>query len=107
MYAKDNVIRAARWVNLFAILWFTNILFGCQDFIIAGSVSKWYFTRNKSKLNFPIITSFGHLIRYHMGSVCLGSLIIAIIQTIQAILKWIEVNFISFKKSHFNNYLEF
>lgn len=91
MYVKDNVIRAARWVNLFAILWFINILFGCQDFIIAGSVSKWYFTRNKSKLNFPIISSFGHLIRYHLGSICFGSLIIAIIQLIVGVLKWIEV----------------
>lgn len=91
IYVKDNVIKTTRWVNLFALLWFTNILFGCQDFIIAGSVSKWYFTRNKSKLNFPIVASFAHLIRYHMGSVCFGSLIIAILQLLRIILQWIEV----------------
>lgn len=92
MYVKDGVIKTTRWVNLFAMFWFTNFIFGCQDFIIAGAVSKWFFTRNKSKLNLPVLTSFGHLIRYHLGSICLGSTIIAVIQVFRVILKWIEVS---------------
>lgn len=88
---------ATRWVNLFAFLWFVQFLYGCQDFIIAGSVSKWFFTRNKSKLHLPILMSFGHLIRYHLGSICLGSIIIATIQLLRIILKWTEVRIIELK----------
>lgn len=90
-YVKDNVMSATRWVNFFAFLWFTQFLYGCQDFIIAGSVSKWFFTRNKNKLSLPILMSFGHLIRYHLGSVSLGSILIATIQLVRTTLKWIEV----------------
>lgn len=89
---------ATRWINFFAFLWFTQFLFGCQDFVIAGAVSKWFFTRNKSKLSFPVLISFAHLIRYHLGSVCFGSILIAIMQFIRAIFKLIEVNFESKKK---------
>ncbi|KAL7019770.1 hypothetical protein ACKWTF_011243 [Chironomus riparius] len=89
-YIKDGVMSATRWVNLFAFLWFIQFLYGCQDFIIAGSVSKWFFTRSKSKLQLPILMSFGHLIRYHLGSICLGSIIIATIQLLRIILKWTE-----------------
>jgi hypothetical protein len=84
---------ATRWINFFAFLWFTQFLFGCQDFVIAGSVSKWFFTRNKGKLGWPIAISFGHLIRYHLGSVCFGSLLIAITQMIRTIFRLIEVTF--------------
>lgn len=82
---------ATRWINLFAFLWFVQFLLGCQDFVIAGSVSKWFFTRNKNKLSFPVIRSFAHLIRYHLGSVSLGSLVNAIVQMIQIVFKLIEV----------------
>ncbi|KAG5673587.1 hypothetical protein PVAND_003622 [Polypedilum vanderplanki] len=93
-YVKDGVIKSARWMNIFAFLWFTTFLFGCQDFIIAGSVSKWFFTRNKNKkLNLPIITTFGHLIRYHLGSICFGSVLIAIVQFARITLKIIENTF--------------
>lgn len=69
------------------------------DFIIAGAVSKWFFTRNKSKLNLPVLKSFGHLIRYHLGSICFGSTIIALFQFFRVILKWIEVSHWNFFNS--------
>lgn len=90
-YIKDGTMSATRWINLFAFLWFTQFLFGCQDFVIAGAVSKWFFTRNKNKLGFPILLSFAHLFRYHLGSICFGSLVIAVLQMIRAVLKLIEV----------------
>jgi hypothetical protein len=84
---------ATRWINFFAFLWFTQFLFGCQDFVIAGAVSKWFFTRNKTKLGWPIAISFAHLIRYHLGSVCFGSLLIAITQMVRAVFRLTEVKF--------------
>lgn len=45
-----------------------------------GTISKWYFARDKSKLNSPIKTTFKHLIRFHLGSVCLGAIILTIVR---------------------------
>lgn len=47
-------------------------------------------SRNKSRLESPIISSFANLLRYHLGSVVFGSLLIAVIQFIRAFFKVIE-----------------
>lgn len=51
----------------------------------------YFFSRNKSELNAPIRTSFDNLIRYHLGTVAIGSLFIAIIQMLRVLLKVVEV----------------
>jgi len=38
-----------------------------------------------------VLSSFGHLIRYHLGTVCFGSLLIATLQMIRTILKLVQV----------------
>ncbi|PNF24375.1 hypothetical protein B7P43_G09650 [Cryptotermes secundus] len=46
--------------------------------------------RNKSNLGFPILRSFSNLVRYHLGTVAMGSLIIALVQLIRSILAAIQ-----------------
>ncbi|XP_045462805.1 choline transporter-like protein 1 [Harmonia axyridis] len=92
-YEKNDWMRVTRWQNIFAMLWMAQFLIGCQHMVIAGAVSFWYFTRDKTKLNTPVCQSMCNLIRYHLGSVALGSLVIAIIQFIRIILKFIENRF--------------
>lgn len=82
-----------RWYNLFALFWITQFIIGCQHFIIAGSVATWFFTRNKNNLESPISRSFWNLIRYHLGSIALGSLLIASLQMIRALLKFLQVRY--------------
>ncbi|KAB7499015.1 Choline transporter-like protein 1, partial [Armadillidium nasatum] len=75
---------------VFGFLWVIQFVMACQSVIIAGAVGTWYFRRDKSKLGTPILTSMGNLIRYHLGSVAFGALIIAIVQMIRLVLKYIE-----------------
>ncbi|XP_049862995.1 choline transporter-like protein 1 isoform X2 [Schistocerca gregaria] len=89
-YKKDVIMKVTRWYNLFAVLWFAQFCTGCQHMVIAGAVATWFFTRNKQNLGTPIIRSFCNLVRYHLGSVALGSLLIAIIQMIRIVLKFIQ-----------------
>ena len=49
-----------------------------------------YQFRDKSKLGLPILSSFGRLVRYHIGSVAFGSLIIALIQVVRIIMAYVE-----------------
>lgn len=44
-YQKDVWMLLARWLNLFAMFWMCQFVIGCQHMVIAGAVSKWYFTR--------------------------------------------------------------
>jgi len=71
-FTKSN-IQTAMWIYHFiALIWITEFIFGCQALIVASSVAKWYFTRDKKSLKNPIYFSIKNLIVYHMGSVALG-----------------------------------
>ncbi|KAF6202777.1 hypothetical protein GE061_003180 [Apolygus lucorum] len=89
-YKKSFAMKFTRWYNLMGVFWMTQFVIGCQHMVIAGSVATWFFTRNKEDMESPILTSAYNLVRYHLGSVCLGSFFIALIQLIRAILKRVE-----------------
>ncbi|CAH1119851.1 unnamed protein product [Phaedon cochleariae] len=89
-YEKDGWMRFARWYNFFGMLWMTQFVIGCQHMVIAGAVSIWYFNRNKSEVRLSAMQSAGNLIRYHLGSIALGSFIVALVQFLRVILKAIE-----------------
>lgn len=86
-YEPDVGNQMAHYANLVAFIWFTSFVIGCQHFVIAGTVSQWFFTRNKSKLDSPMKRSFNYLLRFHLGSVCLGSILITIIKIIRMIVE--------------------
>ncbi|CAH1398074.1 unnamed protein product [Nezara viridula] len=88
-YKKDSTMKVTRWYNLLAMFWMTQFCIGCQHMVIAGAVATWFFTRDKSTLAKPIQLSTGRLIRYHLGSVALGSLMIALVQFVRAIFSFI------------------
>lgn len=89
-YKKDQLMKFARVYNILVLLWVIEFIIGCQHMVIAGSVSTWFFTRNKDNLSSPISTSTGYLFNYHLGSVALGSFIITILQVIRTILNYID-----------------
>lgn len=78
-------MRIAEKVNLVAFIWFTQFIYGCQHFVIAGTISKWYFARDKTKLNSPIKTSFSNLLNFHLGSVCMGAMMITLVKFIKKV----------------------
>ncbi|KAG5459490.1 MAG: plasma-membrane choline transporter-domain-containing protein [Olpidium bornovanus] len=58
---------------------------------IAGAIATWYWTRDKKALpRSPIWRSFCRTTRYHLGSLALGALIIAIVQFVRFILSQIQ-----------------
>ncbi|XP_026677592.1 choline transporter-like protein 1 [Diaphorina citri] len=79
-YKKDFAMKFARVYDLFIWFWLVQFCIGCQHMVIAGAVATWFFTRDKDRLSSPISTAISNLFSYHLGSVSLGSLIIAIVQ---------------------------
>ncbi|XP_064212492.1 choline transporter-like protein 2 isoform X2 [Tribolium castaneum] len=57
-------------------IWTFALANGCQCMIVSGAISTYYFTRDKSTLQKPVRASFYVLMRYHLGTVALGSLCI-------------------------------
>ncbi|KAL7012087.1 hypothetical protein ACKWTF_014619 [Chironomus riparius] len=86
----SSVLLATHILNTIGFIWFTQFIFGCQHFIIAGTVSKWYFSRDKSKLDSPICSSFRQLTRFHLGSICLGSMLITLVKILKMIVNAIK-----------------
>jgi solute carrier family 44 (choline transporter-like protein), member 1 len=82
-YEKNAVIEAAKIFNYIGFTWFTLFILGCQHFIIASTVCQWFFTRTKEKLDSPIKRAFSHLLNFHLGSVCLGSVLITIVNMLK------------------------
>ncbi|GFT20688.1 choline transporter-like protein 1 [Nephila pilipes] len=89
-YPIETFFQVMRWLLLFGFLWLTQFVMACQNFVVAGAVVTWYFTRDKHKLKSPIWRSFCMLISYHLGSVAFGSLIIAIMKAIRALFRLLQ-----------------
>jgi solute carrier family 44 (choline transporter-like protein), member 2/4/5 len=64
-----------------------------NQFIIASTACIWYFNQSDQvpdKITTKVSTSFYRAFRYHLGSLALGSLIIAIINFLIAVLEYIK-----------------
>ncbi|RZC33073.1 choline transporter-like protein 2, partial [Asbolus verrucosus] len=64
---------------LITVLWLFAFTNGCQCMIIAGAVAANYFKRKQSLLSAAPFTSIYVLIRYHLGTVAFGSLVITMV----------------------------
>jgi hypothetical protein len=87
VFTFDDTIEGCAWYFLFCLFWTSNFITAVGDMIVAIAVSKWYFTKDKSKLGFsPVLRSIGTTLWYHLGTCAYGSLILATIQLIRAMI---------------------
>lgn len=87
---KDSLLLVAPWFHLMGLYWLTQFIVSCQYVVIAGATATWYFSRHKDDLDSPICTSMHYLLRYHLGSVAVGSFLVALVKLIRAILNFLE-----------------
>ncbi|XP_038120308.1 choline transporter-like protein 3 isoform X2 [Culex quinquefasciatus] len=85
-YEKSTLVLITRWYHLITLAWFLQFVYGCQHLVTAGATTQWFFTRDKSTLKAPVPRSWFALIRYHLGTVALGSLLMSFIQ----LLQWLQ-----------------
>lgn len=72
-------------LHIFGVLWVTWWLKHLQHATVAGAVSQWYFAIDKWRDigNFPVTGSYCTAIRYHTGSLALGSVLITVLQVLR------------------------
>eukprot|EP00540_Astrosyne_radiata_P020165 CAMPEP_0116832522 /NCGR_PEP_ID=MMETSP0418-20121206/5939_1 /TAXON_ID=1158023 /ORGANISM="Astrosyne radiata, Strain 13vi08-1A" /LENGTH=579 /DNA_ID=CAMNT_0004461893 /DNA_START=77 /DNA_END=1816 /DNA_ORIENTATION=+ len=87
----DEFVERCGWYLLFCLFWTGNFIVAVGDMVIAMSVAKWYFTREKKRINScTVIGSIRDTFFYHLGTCAFGSLILAIVQIIRAILSRVQ-----------------
>lgn len=83
----DDFVQRCGWYYLFCFFWTANFIVAVGDMIIALAVAHYYFARNKMTIgSWTVLQSMWQVLFYHLGTCAYGSLIIAIIQFIRAII---------------------
>ncbi|XP_075679210.1 choline transporter-like protein 1 [Dermatophagoides pteronyssinus] len=86
-YKDSSGIQFMWWYLLIAFIWISEFLCSCQQLIIAGAVSSWYFSRDRENLGFPILNATRDLVCCHIGSVALGSFLITAVKLPRLIIQ--------------------
>ncbi|XP_037082789.1 choline transporter-like protein 4 isoform X2 [Pollicipes pollicipes] len=91
-YNKFESIPYLHFYNLFALLWVMFFVSAMGEMILAGAFAAWYWTFDKQKNlpALPLLSSATRTLRYHIGTLAFGALIIAIIRLIRLILDYID-----------------
>ncbi len=101
-YSFNQDLRNSFAFVFFHLLWTVQFLIYYCYMVIAGATANWYFTprdasgskvrgRSEGELSpSPVLDSAFRTLRFHMGTLALGSLIIAAIEFIRAVVHYIE-----------------
>eukprot|EP00043_Microstomoeca_roanoka_P009018 m.86177 g.86177 ORF g.86177 m.86177 type:complete len:643 (+) comp14455_c0_seq3:239-2167(+) len=89
-YDAATDYRSMWWYHLFGLFWVSQFILACEELVVAGAVSTWFFTRKDEVLVSPFWGSVGRLIRYHLGSAAFGSLIIAFVKMIRFVFEYVN-----------------
>mmetsp|Transcript_23513 Transcript_23513/g.58537 ORF Transcript_23513/g.58537 Transcript_23513/m.58537 type:complete len:985 (-) Transcript_23513:71-3025(-) len=84
------VLDARFFYAVFMFLWVNALKVAIGQTIIAGAVAIWFFQEDKRSSRGKISGSVWNVFRFHLGSLCFGSLIIATVQFIRFCLKYLE-----------------
>ncbi|KAL2245908.1 choline transporter-like protein 2 [Sesamum indicum] len=83
-------IAAAILFHLFGGYWATQFVIACSSTVIAGSVASYYWARGEASPEIPflpVFSSMKRLVRYSLGSIALGSLVVSFVESIRFILE--------------------
>ncbi|KMZ56970.1 Choline transporter like family [Zostera marina] len=79
--------------HLFGCFWATQFITACSSTVIAGSVASYYWARGEISKEIPflpVFSSLKRLMRYSIGSVATGSLLVSLIESVRWVLESIR-----------------
>mmetsp|Transcript_33745 Transcript_33745/g.95482 ORF Transcript_33745/g.95482 Transcript_33745/m.95482 type:complete len:789 (-) Transcript_33745:181-2547(-) len=88
----DNTTIYLGLLHLFGLLWTFQFVLGIGYVVLAAAIGHFYWYRGDSSLmpRRTVLRSLGLVFRYHLGSIALGSLILAIIQFVRLLLEYLD-----------------
>ncbi|KAF5275854.1 hypothetical protein FQR65_LT04092 [Abscondita terminalis] len=88
-YVDPLWVKYMWWVYFIGLVWTSEFIMACQQMVIAGSVAHWYY-RHKYSNSSHVTYAVCKLLKYHLGSVALGSLLITIFKVPRLILTYLH-----------------
>ncbi|XP_041783433.1 choline transporter-like 2 isoform X4 [Anopheles merus] len=86
-----GIVRFFHALNVIGFFWCICFVSAFSEMVLAFTFATWYWTRQKSRLPFFVLTrGVTHTVYYHLGTLAFGSLIIAICKIIRAILEYVD-----------------
>ncbi|XP_065140431.1 choline transporter-like protein 4 isoform X2 [Paramisgurnus dabryanus] len=81
--------------NVVAFLWCVNFVIALGHCTLAGAFASYYWAFKKPAdiPTFPLIQSFMRALRYHVGSLAFGALILTLVQLVRIILEYLDHKF--------------
>ncbi|CAN0003068.1 unnamed protein product, partial [Discosporangium mesarthrocarpum] len=90
-FTYDQETETRGWFLLFVFFWTSQFIVAMGQIVIALTIVKYYFSRDVQSVNSgSFLKSLGEGLRYHTGTAAFGSLVIAIIQMIRAVMAYIQ-----------------
>jgi hypothetical protein len=90
-FSPDTTLHWLELYYVFGFFWSWQMIIAVGQCTVAGSIACWYWTRDKKALPVGVVfRSLIRVLRYHLGSLALGSLIIALVQTIRVVLQYMQ-----------------
>ncbi|XP_072015999.1 choline transporter-like protein 2 isoform X1 [Amphiura filiformis] len=92
-YSLPTYTTYLQFVNLFGLFWISNFIIALGQVTLAGAFASYFWAYDKSNdvPALPLLRSFWWAIRYHLGSIAFGSLIIAIVKIIRVLLEYVQL----------------
>ncbi|KAL3276791.1 hypothetical protein HHI36_012155 [Cryptolaemus montrouzieri] len=79
------------WFNIVGFFWYSFFVSAFGQMVLACVFATWYWTKPRYKLPFFAVTSSTlTVLRYHIGTLAFGSLIITICRMIRLVLEYID-----------------
>ncbi|KAK5650228.1 hypothetical protein RI129_001257 [Pyrocoelia pectoralis] len=89
-YVDPLWVKCMWWVYFIGLLWTSEFIMACQQMVIAGSVAHWYFRDKYNNRGSHVTYAICKLLKYHLGSVALGSLLITTFKIPRLILTYLH-----------------
>ncbi|KAI8803246.1 plasma-membrane choline transporter-domain-containing protein [Cladochytrium replicatum] len=86
-YTDPNTSFYMQFYHLFGVLWGVAFVLALNQLVLSGAFATFYWTLDKHRIvPFPVLRSLYRAIRYHLGSLCLGSMLLALVWFLQILL---------------------
>jgi Plasma-membrane choline transporter len=88
----DARLMYAAVYHLFGLLWTSQFIIGFVSVTIAGAVASHYWAAGDARRRppFPVLRALRLTVVYHLGSIALGSFIIALVQLVRLLLEYLD-----------------
>lgn len=92
-YPPRYILDARFWISLFCYLWNNALLIAFGQCTIACAVGMWFFTPadQKKQSRGSVLRAVKTIGRYHIGSLAFGAFILALVQWLRYLMKWLEM----------------